>query len=411
MRQLPEFGKLLEFLGGNPLSLQVILPLLADGTKPEALLAKLQAGTVSLPESDTTEQGRDKSLTASLTYRLESLSTTDTARLSVVGLFQGFVNAVVLAIISAEDTAPTELRGLSTQDWTRILSAAAEIGLMRVVGEGYFSVHPALPWFFHEKLTATFGGRLPDLEMLFASVYGQYAHWLSQTFQTNPQFAMSLLSAEEANCLHALRLSQRQQQDEATSGILYGVKQLWTTQGRWEEFERLLQGVESEVQDSNGEPVTGRDFLWVNVLGMRVEIANYRRDFVTVEKMLLRLNNHYEAAGDEKNVAVALHQLGMIAEERRNFDEAEKWYRQSLEIEQRIGNEHGAAITLHQLGMIAEERRNFDEAEKWYKQAEGIFQRISDPHSLAIVQGSLARLAALTSPGGTTADPSGSAKG
>jgi hypothetical protein len=48
MRLLPEFGDLLKFLGGNPLSLQVILPLLADGTKPEALLARLQAGTLSL---------------------------------------------------------------------------------------------------------------------------------------------------------------------------------------------------------------------------------------------------------------------------------------------------------------------------------------------------------------------------
>ena len=27
---------------------------------------------------------------------------------------------------------------------------------------------------------------------------------------------------------------------------------LWTTQGRWEEFERLLNGINNEIQDSSG---------------------------------------------------------------------------------------------------------------------------------------------------------------
>lgn len=433
IRKLPAFDDLLKFLKGNPLSLQVILPLLADGTKPEALLTRLQAGTVALPVSDTTAQGRDTSLTASLTYRLESLSSCDTARLSVIGLFQGFVDADILAMLSSADAAPAEIVGLSADDWTGILSVAAEIGLMRVVGKGYFTIHPALPWFFHENLTTTFGDRLPALEKLFARVYGQYASWLDDQFETNPRLAMSLLSAEESNNLHALRLAQMQQQDGAISGILYGIKRLWKTQGRWEEFDRLLSNVESEAQNATGEPKGGRDHLWIVCLGMRQEIAHYRRDFKTVKTMLLRLKNHYETVGDEKNVATALHQLGIVAQEHRNFDDAEKWYRQSMEIKQRIGdehglaqtlhqlgriaqerrnfdgaekwyrqsmeinerigNEHGLSGTLHQLGMIAEERRNFDDAEKWYKQAEAIFLRENDPYSLAVVQRSVARLA------------------
>ncbi len=106
IRQLPAFDDLLKFLNGNPLLLREIIPILADGTRPEVLLARLQMGTVALTMSDTTKQGRDTSLTASLSYRVESLSDIDTARLSIVGLFQGFVDATILSWISAEDDAP-----------------------------------------------------------------------------------------------------------------------------------------------------------------------------------------------------------------------------------------------------------------------------------------------------------------
>ena len=391
IKALPQYNDLLTYLHGNPLAIQVILPELRRMT-PDALLQALQAGEVTL-HADDPALGRERSLTASLTYRLDALDPLLRQRLGVLGLFQGFVDADVLTAMSAADDAPELIRGLGRDDWIRMLDTAAEVGLLRRVEEGYYTVHPALPWFFHDLLREAFPDQLDVLERTFSAVYGAYGRQLIQMFQTNTQVAMTLLRAEESNLMHALRLARRHERWDDVGRILYGLNQLLTTQGRWVEWERLIADVEAEVTDTGGEPLTGRDHSGGHCWDIAQKIAHYRRDFDTQETILHRLKDHYEHAGDDRNHAVALHQLGMIAQERRQFEEAERWYRQSLAINERIGDEHGQASTLHQLGMIAQERRQFDEAERWYRQSLAITERIGDEHGQAFTLHQLGRIA------------------
>jgi tetratricopeptide (TPR) repeat protein len=158
------------------------------------------------------------------------------------------------------------------------------------------------------------------------------------------------------------------------------------------EWERLVADLEAGLLGADGEPLPGRESLWVALLGHRAEIAMQHRDFQQAEAILKRLKEHYERNKDEKNMAVAVHQLGRIAEERRQFDEAERWYRQSLEIDERIGDESGQARSLHQLGRIAEEQGNGEQARKFYLQSEALFIRFNDSYNLEIVHSSLKRL-------------------
>jgi tetratricopeptide (TPR) repeat protein len=390
IKALPQYNDLLAYLRGNPLSLQVILPELRR-MAPDALLQALQSGEVTL-HADDPALGRERSLTASLTYRLDALDPLLRQRLGVLGLFQGVVDAGVLTAMSAADNVPELLRELARDAWRRMLDTAAEVGLLRRVAEGYYTVHPALPWFFHDLLREAFSGHLDALERTFSTVYGAYGWQLPRMFQTNAQGAMTLLRAEEGNLMHALRLARQHTCWDDVEAILYGLSQLLTTQGRWVEWERLITDVESEVADSSGEPLTGREPLWMALLGHRQEMAYYRRDFDTQETILHRLKDHYEHAGDDRNLAVALHQLGVIAQERRQWEEAERWYRQSLAIKERLGDEHGQAITLHQLGSIAEERGNVADAVQFYERAETLFSRLNDPYSLGIVRRSLQRV-------------------
>jgi hypothetical protein len=65
----------------------------------------------------------------------------------VLGLFQGFVNIQLLAIMGRVDGAPEALRGQSPENWQRTLNAAAELGLLSALVDGYYTMHPALPWF------------------------------------------------------------------------------------------------------------------------------------------------------------------------------------------------------------------------------------------------------------------------
>lgn len=281
------------------------------------------------------------------------------------------------------DGAPDMLKGLGRDEWIRMLDVAAEVGLLRRVGKGYYTVHPALPWFFYDLLREALPGHLDWLEKTFSKVYGGYGDYLSDMFQTNAQIAMSLLSAEEGNLIYSLQLARRHELWDNVQGILYGLRTLFVTHGRWVEWERLIDEIESEVTDTNGEPLSNREDLWLSLLGHHSEVAQYHRDFDKVERIQLLGKAHFESHGDDRNLAAALHQLGTIAQERRQFDEAERWYRQSLAIEERIGNEHGQAQTLHQLGIIAQERRQFDEAESLYKQSLAIKERIGNEHGQA----------------------------
>ncbi len=383
IKSLPQYNELLKYLRGNPLAIQAILPELKR-TRPDTLLQSLRSGEVKL-SADDPAQGRERSLSASLNYRLDALDPQLRQHLGVLALFQGFVNADVLAGICQHiDGAPDAMKDIGRDEWVQILNTAAEVGLLRRLAKGYYTVHPALPWFFYDLLHESFPDYLEWLEQAFSTIYGSYGWHLAEMFKTNTETVISLLRAEEGNLTYALHLSRRHELWSNVEGILYGLRTLFVTQGRWVEWKRLIAEIEDELTDEGGEPLEGRSELWLALLGHKSEIANYRRDFSTEQSIHLRLKEHYELIGDNRNVAVALHQLGILAEEQRRFDEAEKWYQQSLEISGRIGNEYGQSITLHQLGVIAYFRRQFDEAENWYRQSLEITERIGDEQGQSI---------------------------
>ena len=391
IEELPEYNKLLEYLQGNPLAIQVILPELKR-MKPDALLRDLQAGEATLGEDDP-KQGRERSLAASLTYRLDTLDPTLRKRLGILGRFHGCVGAHVLAVMCDVEGAPELIGGLDREDWARMLHVAAEAGLLRHAEKGYYAVHPALPWFFLDLRREAFPDQEEWFESAFSSAYGALGEYLFTLFQTNAQLAMSLLRAEEDNLTTALATARRREQWNSVGGVLYGLRMLLGTQGRWVEWKRMIIDLEAEIADQSGEPLPGREGLWRAVLGHRAEIAVSARDFSEAESTLPRLKKYYEHAGDERNTAAVLQQLGWVAREQRRFDEAESWCRQSLAIEERIGNEHGQAQSLHQLGMIAEERRQFDEAENLYRQSLAMKERIGDEHGQAATFHQLGRIA------------------
>jgi hypothetical protein len=201
-------------------------------------------------------------------------------------MFQGFVTAGVLSHMYQQvDGAPDVIKGLGRAEWIQILDKAAEVGLLRRVGEGYYTVHPALPWFFHDLLRESFPAHLEWLEKTFAAAYAAYGNYLSELFKAKAELAMSLLQAEEGNLLHALRVARRYRDWNSVAGILYGLRHLLAMQGRWVEWERLIAEIEAEITDANGEPLPGREDLWIGLLGHRSEVANRRRDFVAAPSL------------------------------------------------------------------------------------------------------------------------------
>ena len=380
-RALPQYNDLLRYLGGNPLAIQVILPEL-ERRLPEELLKALKSGAISLGEDDPA-QGRSHSLRASLSYRLDAIEPQLRQRMSVLALFQGFVDANVLASICQVDGAPPDLVGLERDAWLPILDSAAEVGLLRNAGAGYYITHPALPWFFREPLQGAFPEHVDWLQRAFVAVYGKIADHLSQLFYKKAELAIHLLKAEENNLRQALLLARSCTDWESVQGILYGLNPLITLQGRWAEWADILDHLQKDTTLAVGTPLAGCESLWASIQGYRAEQALYQSDLTKANEIYNRLLKQFQQEGDEPNQATVLHQLGLIAQERRKFSDAEVWYRRSLEIRERIGNERGMASTLHQLGIIAQDRRKFEEAEGWYRPSLEIAERIGDERGQA----------------------------
>src|SRR5262249_37204171 len=90
--QEPEnYSDLLKYLQGTPRMIQVVMPELKR-IAPDALLSMLQAGEATLSEDDTM-QGRERSLSASLSYGFDLLDLDLQRRLSLLGFFQSYVDA------------------------------------------------------------------------------------------------------------------------------------------------------------------------------------------------------------------------------------------------------------------------------------------------------------------------------
>jgi len=391
-QKLKPYDKLLDILqGNNPLAIQVILPELAH-IEPDELLVALQTGAAKLPKDDK-EQEREHSLTASLEYRLDRLDELMRSRLGVLGLFQGFVNANMLAFICTDDSAPELLRELDSEAWIQMLDLSAEIGLLHKIGSGLYNIHPALPWFFHQILQTTYAQDMEWLEQRFVTVCGDLSQSLQQQLQMNAETAMIYLRFEEQNFRFAIRLGSRYKMWDALNRILYGTAEMLVRQSRWSELELLNLDVKREATDEQDAPLTGAEVLCVSLWHNLGVIAQKRREFKEAKEWYRKSLALEEKLKDEYGQASTLHQLGRIAEERREFEEAEQWYRKSLAINEKLKYEYGQASTLNNLGAIAQERREFEEAEEWYRKSLALEEKLKDEYGQAQTLHQLGRIA------------------
>ncbi|MFB3895384.1 MAG: tetratricopeptide repeat protein [bacterium] len=390
-QQIKPYNRLLEYLQGNPLSIQVILPELKH-IELDELLQALQRGQAKLSKDDKA-QGREHSLSASLDYRLDRLDESMRSRLGILGLFQGFVNVGTLALFCKNDKAPEILRELDSDTWTQMLDKLAEIGLLRKIGTGLYTIHPALPWFFNQILRTSYVKNIEWLQRRFVNVYGDLSLFLQQQLLTNAEIAMTYLHLEEQNLQYVLYLGCEYKMWHEVGLIFSTMAEMLGKQSRWMESELLTLEIKKVVIDKQDEPLAGAEILYASVwhnLGM---IAEEQRRFDEAKQWYTRSLALTEKLNDEYGQAQTLHQLGIIAQKLGQFDAAEQWYRKSLTLTEKLNNEYMQAYTLHQLGMIAEDRRQFNEAEQWYMKSLKIKEKLNDEYSQAITLHQLGNIA------------------
>jgi tetratricopeptide (TPR) repeat protein len=387
------FAELLEWLDGHPLSMRLVLPHL-QATAPEALLGALQ-GAEALPGAIGEDGGRTASLGACVNYSFEHLSQTTRSLLIAVCLFHGVADVDVLGLLSQVTDAPPRFAGLSKESWSAAMEEAAGVGLLSVLGGGMYRIHPALPTY----LAARWRSEEPDghdhqreaATGALLAAYAAFGAWLVRQIETGEAgFAFALIDRQRRTLGHLLGFALDSGRWEEAQMIAQPLNSYFDGRGRYEEARGWVDRARLALEGPGGAPPDLDDpagALWLFFVGSEAtrQLASYRLESAerTYRDILAILEAQSPSEQQRKRLAVAYHQLGMVAEERGLYDKAEEWYRKSLRIEEALGNRSGMAYSYHQLGMVTQERGQLDDAEAWYRKSLALKEELGNRPGIA----------------------------
>ncbi|HTS97723.1 MAG TPA: CHAT domain-containing protein [Streptosporangiaceae bacterium] len=401
-----DWRPLLRYTAGNPLTISVLVSQalrdnLTTTADLQAFVARLQAGEQELEPGEDAALGRSRSLAASLSYGFSHAFTgTERAQLAVLHLFRGSVDADALRLMGDQDLngddAVPQLAGLGREGSVSLLDRAASIGLLSPLGGGYYSIHPALPWYFAAIYAATFGQpgapgvqRATRAYIHTIASLGNHYHNLRESGAGD---SIPALRIEEDNLLLALGLGRQAQLWDDVTSCLQGLRLLYEVTGRDAEWARLVRDVTPDFIDlATDGPLPGRENDWNIVTGYRVRLAREGRDWPTAERLQLAVvtwDRDQAAAALTmppseldtvqrtriRNLAVDLEQLGHILR-RQNDPGCLPHYLEGLSLAQRAQDRPEECRLANALGnayMEVRSLRNLDEAERWHQRSLGL---------------------------------------
>jgi len=388
-----EYLELLKLLGGHPLSLRVVLPHL-KGQSPVKLIEALQQG---LDTFEGVEEDRDKSLIVSLDYSFTKLSDSARRHLSFLGLFSQQVNANLFSFLASN---PEDEQGLTYQavfgenlqkaDWVRLLNEAAAAGIVEHLGETYYKIHPALPWYLRQQLTKQYSTQeVRELEKKLLVFYAGLANTLREQLVGNAEPATFFLQVEESNLLQQLRFAEQQQDWSNARLILQALGNVYQRSSRQPEFrvlrQRALAQIGSQLIEAKAKGQDAFDF-WMYLRGVDANEAAQTADWETAGAVYREILEELIALNEfsvKKKIASLYHNLGIVAQQQRQFEEATALYRKALQIYENAQDFYQAAAEYHQLGIVAQQQRQFEEAKAFYRKALQIYENAQDCYSAA----------------------------
>jgi tetratricopeptide (TPR) repeat protein len=387
-----DWSPLLRFTRGNPLTITVLVgQALRDRLHTRAqilaFVEKLRAGEADF--TDEASEGRGKSLGASLAYGFQNTFSEDERKvMALLHFFQGFVDVDALRFMGnpeADGSLP-EVRGLTREVGIALLDRAAEIGLLAALGGGYYSIHPALPWYFKGLFEQYYAGDSAlAATHAFVVAMGSLGNYYHKEYEDGNQDVIALLTAEEANLLHVWQLARGYGWWQRVISAMQGLHQLYDHTGRRAEWTRLVDDIVPEFVDLTTDgSLPGREEYWHFVTQYRVLSAKRERQWAEAERMQRILVDTIRQRAAEtlvdapesqdskesnqiRNLAVSNFDLGEILRQQGNA-ECVTAYQESYELMLRIGDNTGAAGVARNLALTYKNLssiRNLVEAEVW----------------------------------------------
>ena len=402
-----DWRPLLVYSGGNPLTLTVAMgQALRDGlrtaTHIKAYVDKLRAGEAGFDDDEN--EGRSTSLGASLSYGFANTFTAqEQATLALLHHFQGFVEIVALVFMGHTDNdwhIPA-IAGITPDQGIALFDRAAEIGLLTAHGGGYYSIHPALPWFLRRLYEEQYGKPNPNPKSeiknpqspvpvrAYVEAIGALGDYYHNQYGAGNRNVIAPLRAEEANLLHARRLALRHGWWFAIIKAMQGLRQLYAHTGRRAEWRALVAEIVPIFVDLTSDgPLPGWDAAWTLVTEYRVHLLSEERQWLVAAKLqglavdynrrqaapLLTLPLEQLDAGQRhslRSLAVAIEELGHLHLE-EGAAACVGNYQEALQVFERIGAQTEVAVLAFNLGNAYGEvptLRDLAQAEQWYRRS------------------------------------------
>jgi len=357
-RESEDFGKLLEKLDGNPLSVRVMLLRLKDLSASELL--------VQLEEQYRHRKGNDdwQRVAAAIAVFDGGIPENFAPVLRLVGLHDRFVDRdyVKFMLEVADEVSSVDV----LEPCFRILEMA---GLCEEMVKHIYRMHPALRSYLSERHPAT----EPE-QRVFVDLLGRYADALTSAKLHEQRWSFIF---HGANFYHA-GVGANMLRMIASSRALIQCMAVYAQNTR--DYEEASRGFEALAQSAREDDDLTTEAFAYHQLG---RVAQEQRGFTTAEAWYRKSLAISEELGNERYAAGTYHQLGIIAHVQRDFAAAEVWYRKSLIISEKLRDEHSAADTYHQLGIIAYEQQDFIAAEAWCQKSLVISEKLRNEHRVA----------------------------
>jgi tetratricopeptide (TPR) repeat protein len=399
LAEVEDWRPLLAYTQGNPLAVTVLVgQALRDGIRTrervEEFVARLRAGEASL--ADDEREGRSRSLGASLGYGFtHAFGEADHAQLALLHLFQGFIDVDVLHWMGdptvAGEAAVATVGGLTRMAGIALLDRAAEVGLLTAYGDGYYLIHPALPWYFNDLFAKTYGPSehpaTTAVTRAYTAAIANLGNAYHSQYEEGHREVIGVLRAEEANLLHARRLARSHGWWGLVLGPMQGLRALYEHTGRNVEWMRLVDELIPDLADpATDGPLPGREEQWRLFTEYRERLARDQRNWAValrLQQMVVALDRGRARAAlatppDDlsaeqrdriRDLGGSVHELGELLREQQQPACVEA-YTEALELARRIGDRPHEAIAALNLGhayLSVPGLRDPDKAERWSK--------------------------------------------
>ena len=375
-RERQALDDLMTLLGGYPLALSVVMPVLATAP-PSAVLADLRAGGTSAdPVGD---------ITAAIEYSHGKLDPVIQNSLLLLAPFTGVIpRGPMLTAYQEAIGADPAVQRLGPIDLEAAVEHAVRVGLAGPYPPhtGFVQLQPVLPYFLRGKLRGS------D-ELRKATDGWHYALCLNQSHpaiemldaQDDPERRLdgrAIVRAEYANFKAALDFGLR---TGLRIGPIVEVLEEYLDQTEQPTARRALidDAIAAHVFPQTRSQVQGLASLHAlaGVIALQVSRPDEARQHHEVSLEL------YEAIGDKDGKMITLRNLGTVAEAEGDLAAAQEAYEQVLRMATESGDMPRVAGCHMSLGDIASDREQYDEARAHYQEALTIFDGLGQRHAMA----------------------------